>query len=141
MWRIDAAIKAPVDKGWFDKGRWALGALTTCQCPSFHRLIGLAERAVVLVHQPALDGDRPLVGRLAMGHDGVVCRPRRGREAVVPDLAEAGVRIADHMEGGGGCRARGGEGGDGDNGGSSKGADVMHGLSPDGVIVFLRRSL
>jgi hypothetical protein len=75
-----------------------------------------------------------------MGHDSVVRRPRVGPEAVVPDLAEAGVRIADHMEGGGCRRARGGKRSGGDNGRSSKGADVMQGLSPDGVIVFLCQS-
>src|SRR5580700_2271517 len=93
-----------------------------------------SERAVVLVQQPALDGNRAFEGRLAMGHDGVMRRPRRDREAVIPDLAEARVRIADHMEGGGFCRACGGEGRDGDEGGSAEDAKLTHGgLSPVGV--------
>src|ERR1700723_2093946 len=134
MWRIDGAtIKPPVEKG-----KWA-GCLTRTRAHRSNSFFSVLERAVVLVQQPALDGDCPLVGRLAMGHDGVVRRPRRGRETVVSDLAEAGVRVADHMEGSGFLRARGGEGGDGDNGGSSKGAGGMHGVSPDGVIEVLRQ--
>src|SRR6201996_8628422 len=92
-----------------------------------HRSWLLLERAVVLVHQPALDGDRALESRLAVGHDGVAGRPRRNGEAVVPDLAVAGVGILDHVEGRCFSGARGGEGGRGNEGGSSKGADVMHG--------------
>ena len=95
----------------------------------------------MLVQQPALDGDRPLVGRLAVGHDGVMHRPWRRREAVIPDLAEAGVRLADDVEGGRRRGACGSEGSGGNEDGSAKGAKVTHGrLSPDGVIVFLRRS-
>src|SRR5580704_14085697 len=72
-----------------------------------------------------------------MGHDGVVRGPRRIRDAVVPDLAEARVRVTDHMVGRGFRRGSGSEGGGGDEGGSSKGTKVTHGrLSPDGVFDF-----
>ena len=43
------------------------------------------EGAVVLAQQVALYGDRALVRRLTMGHDGVVGRPRGDRKAVIPE--------------------------------------------------------
>src|ERR1700744_6496000 len=94
------------------------------------------ERAIVLVHQPALDGNRPLEGRLAMGHDGVMRRPRRGREAVVPDLTVTRVGVADHMEGRGLRGACGDESGGGNEGGSSEGTNVMHGYLLMGCLGF-----
>src|ERR1700749_4431555 len=103
-----------------------------------HRSWLLLERAVVLVHQIALDGDRALEGRLAVGHDGVAGRPRRDGEAVVPDLAVAGVGILDHVEGRGVGRARGRESGGGNDGGSGNGADVMHGYLPLSVGLVIR---
>ncbi|OYU61167.1 MAG: hypothetical protein CFE30_16635 [Bradyrhizobium sp. PARBB1] len=87
-------------------------------------------RAGAVVQESGFVAERGVEGRQLFADDGEVRRPRRGRDALVPDLAEAGVLPADQMirigaGGAGRCKHGygGGHGGTGDR-------KTTHGKSP-----------
>src|SRR5580692_5183857 len=58
------------------------------------------ELADAALHQPAFHGKRGIEARDRLADDPVVGGERLGRNALVPDLADAGAAPLDQMEGG-----------------------------------------
>src|ERR1700754_952527 len=81
--------------------------------------------ADALLHQAGLHRHGGVEGRHRVADGGVVRRPRRGRNALVPNLAEVVAAPLDQMEGGIG-RAGHGNDGQADAGGGAKGENTTH---------------
>src|SRR6186713_794099 len=81
--------------------------------------------AVAVLQRMVLQHERVEEGRNGRADTGVVGGPRRGRDALVPDLAEAAVLPADQMIAGFG-RARGDEGGHGETHGCAQHGHTTH---------------
>src|SRR5258707_15381848 len=90
----------------------------------------VSERTGAVAQQAILEHQRVAEGRhFAADDDDVVRRPRQGRDALVPDLAEAGILPADQMERGLGG-AGDGKSGKGNAGEGGKGGKKAHGWGP-----------
>src|ERR1700754_559052 len=104
--------------------------LASHPCPALTRPpIEFLPVAVTGLQCTILQRERVEEGRHGRAGAMVAGRPRRGRNALVPDLAHAAVLPADQMIAGFG-RARGGEGGSGKTGGSAQHGNTTHGSAP-----------
>src|SRR6202012_5234303 len=86
-----------------------------------------SERAGPGGQHVALDVERVEEGRHGHADDRIIARPRRGRNVLVPDLAEAGIGPADQVKRISLRRRGGGERGDGERSGGANEGNTAHG--------------
>src|SRR5581483_8245830 len=102
-----------------------------CSSAFFYARGKYSDLADAPLHQARLDGERAVEGLVRPADHLVVVRPRLGRDAFVPDLAQVVAAPLDQMEGGLGG-ADGCDGGQRDGGSCAKGSQTTHEVSPVG---------